>query len=74
MCHRTHGRANARSQDNPGGIVKVEGLGDGPTHGQSAIAKLRGLRLTMPPGGRILDISHQDFAIALAPVARERDF
>jgi len=32
-----------------GGIVKAEGLGDGRTHSKSAIAKLRGLRLTMPP-------------------------
>jgi hypothetical protein len=30
-----------------GGIVKAEGFGDGPTHGEVAIAKLR---LTMPPG------------------------
>jgi len=30
----------------PGGIVKAEGLGDGPAHGKIAIAKLR---LTMPP-------------------------
>jgi DNA polymerase III alpha subunit len=29
-----------------GGIVKAEGLGDGPTHAKAAIAKLR---LTMPP-------------------------
>jgi len=29
-----------------GGIVKANGLGDGLTHGQDAIAKLR---LTMPP-------------------------
>jgi hypothetical protein len=32
-----------------GGIVKAEGLGDGPGHRQSAVAKLRRLRLTMPP-------------------------
>jgi hypothetical protein len=30
----------------PGGIVKAEGLGDGPAHGKIAIAKLR---LTMRP-------------------------
>jgi len=28
---------------------KAAGLGDGPTHGESAMAKLRGLRLTPPP-------------------------
>ncbi len=33
----------------PGGIVKAEGLGDGPAHGKFAIAKLRRLRLTLPP-------------------------
>jgi hypothetical protein len=33
----------------PGGSVKAEGLGDGPSHRQSAIAKLRRLRLTLPP-------------------------
>jgi len=30
-----------------GGSVKAKGLGDGLTHGKTAIAKLR---LTMPPG------------------------
>jgi hypothetical protein len=46
------GRANAKSQKQiyrkrqPGGIVKAEGLGDGPAHGKVAIAKLR---LTLPP-------------------------
>jgi len=40
----------------PGGIVKAAGLGDGPTQGKIAIAKLR---LTMPP--TILG----DFAFAL---------
>jgi hypothetical protein len=32
-----------------GGIAKAFGLDDGPTHRQTAIAKLRRLRLTMPP-------------------------
>jgi len=40
-----------------GGIVKAEGLGDGPAHGKAAIAKLR---LTMPPGVSV------DLALALA--------
>jgi hypothetical protein len=40
-----------------GGIVKAEGLGDGPTHPKDAIAKLR---LTMPP------IMLADFAFALS--------
>jgi len=35
-----------RNSVSPGGIVKAAGLGDGPTHGKVAIAKLR---LTMPP-------------------------
>jgi signal transduction histidine kinase len=53
-----------------GGIVKAEGLGDGPTHGTAAIANpcLRrgdvipaqaGIRLTMPP------IRLDDFALVL---------
>jgi hypothetical protein len=33
-----------------GGIVKAEGLGDGLTQSQVAIAKLR---LTMPPGNYV---------------------
>jgi hypothetical protein len=33
--------------DTTGGIVKAEGLDDGRTHSQVAIAKLR---LTLPPG------------------------
>ena len=40
----------------PGGIVKAAGLGDGPTQGEIAIAKLR---LTMPP------TTLGDFAFAL---------
>jgi hypothetical protein len=38
-----------------GGSVKAEGLGDGPAHGKSAVAKLR---LTLPPTTR------HDFAFA----------
>jgi hypothetical protein len=34
---------------NSGGIAKASGLDDGSTHGNSAIAKLRRLRLTLPP-------------------------
>jgi hypothetical protein len=58
-------RANAKSRirmqgrRESGGSVKAEGLGDGPTHGKSAIAKLRGLRLTLPPTPSC------DFAFAL---------
>jgi len=40
----------------PGGIVRAEGLGDDPTQGKIAIAKLR---LTMPP------TTLGDFAFAL---------
>jgi hypothetical protein len=55
-------RGWAQGKRQPGGIVKAEGLGDGPAHGKSAIAKLRRgfpiatdrdwgprLRLTLPP-------------------------
>ena len=44
-----------------GGIVKAKGLGDGLSHGKSAIAKLRRLRLTLPPAMSC------NFAIAPAP-------
>jgi len=52
---RANTRANAKSRRGAlgtgqrGGIVKAEGLGDGLAHGKSAIAKLRRLRLTLPP-------------------------
>jgi hypothetical protein len=38
-----HGRGES------GGSVTAEGFGDGCSHGKSAIAKLRRLRLTLPP-------------------------
>jgi hypothetical protein len=43
------GNPLAYSTSPSGGSVKAEGLGDGPAHGKFAIAKLRGLRLTLPP-------------------------
>ena len=48
---RTNAKSRIRMHERreSGGIAKALGLDDGPTHGKSAIAKLRGLRLTMPP-------------------------
>jgi hypothetical protein len=37
---RSKGSVRRKSQGYPGGIVKAEGLGDGPSHGKIAIAKL----------------------------------
>ena len=39
-------QSGLRVKDIPGGSVKAEGLGDGPSHSKAAIAKLC---LTMPP-------------------------
>ena len=44
VCEKS---TRAGGHDLSGGSVKAEGLGDGSTHGQAAIAKLR---LTLPPG------------------------
>ena len=40
-------------------MAPAESSGDSPTHGKSALAKLRGLLLTLPPG------RSDDFAFAL---------
>jgi hypothetical protein len=39
-----------------GRSIKAEGVGDGLAHGKSAIAKLRGLRLTLPPVAEDMDV------------------
>jgi len=57
---RTHGTPGLLKWRIPGGIVKAAGLGDGPWHRDAAIAKLRRLRLTMPP--RIREIRLDDTA------------
>ena len=50
---------------------KVSGLGDGPTHRKSAIAKLRRLRLTLPPRLEYLKLRKQGqtrcYAVSAGP-------
>ena len=53
---------NAASPYVSGGSVKAEGLGDGLPPSQIAIAKLRRLRLTLPP-------SHRNLRLGIHPGA-----
>jgi hypothetical protein len=54
-------RKEMQRERQSGGSVKAEGLGDGLPHGKSAIAKLRRLRLTLPP--------HPILRLCVCPVA-----